>query len=141
MNVTQISVFLENKTGQLAEVTRWMAQHGVNLRAVSIADSQDFGILRVIAENPEQMLKNLSDEGYTAIATQVLAVALPDKPGSMAKILGVLSEANVAVEYTYAFISRREQEAIMIFRVDDNNVAQTALSSAGIRVVSQQEIF
>ena len=141
MSVTQISIFLENKTGQLAEVCHWMADRGVNLRAVSIADSQDFGILRIIAEKPEELLQILSDHGYTAIATQVLAVAMPDRPGSMAGILAALSQQNVDVEYTYAFQSRKAQSATMIFRVNDNAAARSALSQAGFAVIGQEELF
>ena len=141
MTVTQISIFLENKMGQLAEATAWLAEKKVNLRAVSIADSQDFGILRIIAEHPDNLLSDLNQEGYTAIATEVLAVAIPDHPGAMAKILSVLSDETVDVEYTYAFLSRKEQEATMIFRVNDNELAKNALLKAGIKVLQQKELF
>ncbi len=141
MTVTQISIFLENKMGQLAEAPAWLAEKKVNLRAVSIADSQDFGILRIIAEHPDNLLSDLNEEGYTAIATEVLAVALPDHPGAMAKILSVLSDETVDVEYTYAFLSRKEQEATMIFRVNDNELAKNALVKAGIKVLQQKELF
>ncbi|MDY4977029.1 MAG: amino acid-binding protein [Clostridia bacterium] len=141
MSVTQISIFLENKMGQLAEVTQWMGEKGVNLRAVSIADSQDFGILRIIAEHPDRLLTVLNEKGYTAIATEVLAVAITDQPGGMAKVLSVLSEHGVDVEYTYAFLSRKEQEATMVFRVNDNETAKTALTAEGIRVIGQQDLF
>ncbi len=141
MTVTQISIFLENKMGQLAEVTDWLAKKEVNLQALSIADSQDFGILRIIAKHASNLLSELNQEGYTAIATQVLAVALPHQPGGMAKILSVLSENNVDVEYTYAFPSRNELEAIMIFRVNDNDVAKDALTKAGIKILAKQDLF
>ena len=141
MSVTQISIFLENKMGQLAEVTQWMAEKQVNLRAVSIADSQDFGILRIIAEHPERLLAVLNEKGYTAIATEVLAVAMADQPGGMAKVLAVLSEHGVDVEYTYAFLSRKVQEATMIFRVNNNETAKAALTAEGIQVVSQKDLF
>ncbi len=141
MSVTQISIFLENKMGQLAEVTQWMAEKQVNLRAVSIADSQDFGILRIIAEHPERLLAVLNEKGYTAIATEVLAVAMADQPGGMAKVLTVLSEHGVDVEYTYAFLSRKVQEATMIFRVNNNETAKAALTAEGIQVVSQKDLF
>lgn len=141
MTVTQISIFLENKMGQLAEVTSWLAEKRVNLRALSIADSQDFGILRIIAEHPDNLLSDLNNEGYTAIATQVLAVAIADQPGAMANILSVLSENDVDVEYTYAFLSRKEQAATMIFRVNDNEIAKKALTDAGITVLGQKELF
>ena len=141
MTVTQISIFLENKMGQLAEVTSWLAEKQVNLRAVSIADSQDFGILRIIAEHPDNLLAELNEEGYTAIATEVLAVAISDQPGAMANILSVLSKNNVDIEYTYAFLSRKDLGATMIFRVDDNETAKNALLNAGIQIIGKKDLF
>ncbi len=141
MTVTQISIFLENKMGQLAEATAWLAEKQVNLRAVSIADSQDFGILRIIAEHPDNLLSDLNKEGYTAIATEVLAVAISDQPGAMANILSVLSENNVDIEYTYAFLSRKDQGATMIFRVDNNEIAKNALMNAGIQIIGKKDLF
>ena len=114
MSVKQISVFIENKKGSLAEVTKFIADHNINLRALSIADTQDFGILRIITDNPDKARDMLKEEGYTVTATSVLAVALDDAPGSMASILGVLSDSDVAVEYTYAFMSNIANKAYMI---------------------------
>ena len=141
MTVTQISIFLENKMGQLAEATSWLAEKQVNLRAVSIADSQDFGILRIIAEHPDNLLAELNEEGYTAIATEVLAVAISDQPGAMANILSVLSENNVDIEYTYAFLSRKDLGATMIFRVDNNETAKNALLDAGVQIIGKKDLF
>ena len=140
MSVKQISVFIENKKGQLAEVTRYIAEHDVNLRALSVGDTQDFGILRIICENPDNAVQVLQNAGYLTMVTDVLATAISDEPGSLAAILDVLAEADVAVEYTYAFLSAKAG-AYMIFRVDDNQKAAAALAGAGIKTVDQEELF
>lgn len=140
MSVKQISVFIENKKGKLAEATRYIAEHDVNLKALSIADTQDFGILRIICENPEKANEVLQAGGYITTMTDVLAAAISDTPGSLASILEVLSEANVVVEYTYAFLSAKAG-AYMIFRVDDNQCAAAALAAAGIKTANQTDLF
>ena len=140
MSVKQISVFIENKKGKLAEATRYIADHDINFRALSIADTQDFGILRIICENPEKANEVLQNGGYITTMTDVLAAAISDTPGSLASILEVLSEANVVVEYTYAFLSAKAG-AYMIFRVDRNEDAIAALKAKGIEIVLQKDIF
>ncbi len=141
MSVKQISIFIENKKGSLAEVTKFIAESKINLKALSIADTQEFGILRIITDDPDNARDTLRNEGYTVTATSVLAVALEDTPGSMAAILEVLSNANVSVEYTYAFMSNVKDAAYMIFRVDNNEKATEALTSANISVINQNDIF
>lgn len=141
MSVKQISIFIENKKGSLAEVTKFIADKKINLKALSIADTQDFGILRIITDKPDEARDMLKNEGYTVTATSVLAVELADAPGSMASILSVLSENNVSVEYTYAFMSTVENKAYMIFRVDDNDKATKTLIAANIPVINQEDIF
>ena len=140
MSVRQISVFIENKKGQLAEVTKYIADHKVNLRALSIADTQDFGILRIICEDPAAAEDALKEGGYITTSTDVLAAAISDEPGSLAAILEVLAEEEVAVEYTYAFLSAKAG-AYMIFRVDDNQKAAAALAGAGIKTANQEDLF
>lgn len=141
MSVKQISIFIENKKGSLSEVTQFIADHKINLKALSIADTQEFGILRIITDKPDEAREMLKNEGYTVTATSVLAVALTDAPGSMASILQVLSDADIEVEYTYAFMSNVENKAYMIFRVNDNDKATKALVAAGISVINQDDIF
>ncbi len=142
MSVKQISVFIENKTGKLAEVTKFIADNNINLKALSIADTQDFGILRIICEDEANALGILRDGGYVVTETEVLAVEICDKPGSLAKILDVLAEASVIVEYTYAFLSvKNAGSAYMIFRVDDNNAAEKVLTEAGITVADHSSLF
>lgn len=140
MSVKQISVFIENKKGKLAEATRYIADHNINLKALSIADTQDFGILRIICEDPDKAVQALSDSGYICNVTDVLAVCISDKPGSLAAVLEVLAEAHVSVEYTYAFISAKI-DAYMIFRVDDNQAAAAALAGAGVKMANQEDLF
>lgn len=140
MSVKQISVFIENKKGALAQATRYIAENKINLRALSIADTQDFGILRIICEEPEKANQVLQEGGFLTTMTKVLAAPISDEPGSLANILEVLSEANVMIEYTYAFVSAKAG-AYMIFRVDDNQLAAATLAAAGIRIVDQEDLF
>ena len=140
MSVKQISVFIENKKGALASATRYIADHGINIRALSIADTQDFGILRIICDDPKQTESILKEGGFISTVTDVLATEIADKPGSMATILEVLADAQVVVEYTYAFLAP-DGHAYMIFRVDDNAVASAALAGAGIKTANQEDLF
>lgn len=130
----QISIYIENKKGKLAEVSNLLADNGINLQALSIADTTDFGILRVVADDTAKAYALLSDNGYLAKITDVIAVKIEDKPGSLAKIISALSGAEISVEYTYAFTSTEPGVAVMVFRVDDNEKAVTALVKAGIGV-------
>ena len=140
MSVKQISVFIENKKGALASATRYLADNGINIRALSIADTQDFGILRIICDDPKQTESILKEGGFISTVTDVLATKIEDRPGSMATILEVLAEAQVVVEYTYAFLAP-DGHAYMIFRVDDNAVASAALAGAGIKTANQEDLF
>lgn len=142
MSVKQISVFVENKTGKLAEVTRFIAENNVNMKALSVADTHDFGILRIICEDHDSAAKVLKDGGYVIAETEVLAVEIPDTPGALAEILEVLVKADIAVEYTYAFLSVKNLgHAYMIFRVDNNENAKYALTTEGFNVVGKDTLF
>ncbi|MBR5232719.1 MAG: amino acid-binding protein [Clostridia bacterium] len=142
MSVKQISVFIENKTGKLAEVTRFIAENNINMKALSVADTHDFGILRIICENHDSAVKVLKDGGFVVAETEVLAVEIPDTPGALAEILEVLVKADIAVEYTYAFLSVKNiGHAYMIFRVDNNANAKTALVDEGFNVVNHETLF
>lgn len=140
MFVRQISIFLENKAGQLSAVTRLLADNQINLRALSIADTQDFGILRLIAADPRQVAMILSATGYICNVTEVLAITLDDKPGAVASILSLLSDANINLEYAYAFVSSKAGSAHLILRVSDNIAAAKTLQDNGVKIISQDEL-
>ena len=141
MSVKQISIFLENKTGELSTVVSYLAEKCINLKALSIADTLDFGLVRIITDDPDKALDALHDGGYSVKATDVLAVTIDDRPGGLATVLSLLSRAGVAIEYTYAFLSNKPGFASLIFRVEDNVKATKALQDAGIKVNNQNELF
>ncbi len=119
MPLQQISVFLENKSGRLAEVTKLLGDGGINLRAISIADTADFGICRLIVNDPDKTLKLLEEGGFTAKETDVLGVEVEDRPGGLAEIMKVFTENGVNIEYLYATLERKADKAVIIFRVED----------------------
>lgn len=118
MKVKQISVFLENKNGRLAEVTRALSTAGINLRAATIADTADFGILRLICDKPDQAVDVLKKAGFTARETDVIGIKLADDPGTLASILEVLEKNGVNIEYLYSTIMQDNGKAVVIFRVE-----------------------
>ena len=138
----QVSIFIENKTGSLSTVCKVLADGGINLRALSIADTQDFGILRVIVENTEKAMEILKKNGYICKTNSVLAVEIPDQPGAMADIMGIVSVPDVSVEYAYAFASHKANDsAYMIFRVSGYDKAKEVLEAAGIHLLTKEELF
>ena len=137
MLIKQISVFVENKEGRLAEITETIAKAGVDIRALSIADTTDFGILRLIVDKPHETEKVLRDSGFTVSVTSVIAVGIDDVPGGFAKPMRVLANAHIDVEYMYAFISRDTKKAYVILRVNDNATAAKALEEAGIAILDE----
>jgi hypothetical protein len=141
MTIDQISVFLENKPGHLAEVTKIMGHAGIDLRAMSLADTADFGVLRLMVNDPEKTLELLRAAGCVVSVTQVLAVCIADKPGSLADVLSVLAEADVSVEYSYASITRKKENAYVILRVDDNDHALKVFAEHGITAASAEDLF
>ncbi len=140
MTVKQISVFLENKPGQLTEFARLLDHNGINMHALSVADAKDFGILRIIVDDSYKTACVLKDAGYVFSITKVLAIEIPDKPGSLVRVLDILSENGVNLEYTYAFTSKKEDSAYMIFKVADNEKAIEVLDKEGIKPVCQSEM-
>ena len=141
MSIKQISVFVENNPGALHAMTGVLAQHKVDMRALSLAETKDFGIVRVIVNDVYTAATVLKDAGYVHSITPVLGVAIPDVPGGLNRVLQVLADANVNVEYMYAFLGGKEVNcAYMFFRVEDANAAATALSGQGICTVEQEEI-
>lgn len=141
MTVKQISVFLENKAGRLVELTDILSEHKIDIRALSIADTKDFGILRLIVDNPDKTAEILESTEFVFSVAPVLAVAIPDEPGSLSAILHVLAENNINLEYTYAFITRKADCAYMILRVEDNEATAIALSNQGVKLVAQADLY
>ncbi|MGI5963790.1 MAG: ACT domain-containing protein [Lawsonibacter sp.] len=141
MSIKQISVFVENKPGALYAMTGVLAQHQVDMRALSLAETKDFGIVRIIVDNVYAATTVLKDAGYVHSVTPVLGVRIPDTPGGLNRVLQVLTDAKVNVEYMYAFMGGKDVEhAYMIFRVEDSVAAAAALAGRGIQVVDQEEM-
>ena len=140
MKVEQVSVFLENKSGRLAEVTEVMARAGINIRALSLADATDFGILRMIVNDPGEATAVLKNNGFTVGKTEVIAVEVPDRPGGMAQILTAIKGRGIDVEYMYAFVQRSRENAIIIFRFDDLDKAIRVLQSEGVKILTGEEV-
>ncbi|HZK24297.1 MAG TPA: ACT domain-containing protein [Oscillospiraceae bacterium] len=141
MNVKQISVFLENKSGRLADVTRSLGAKGINIRALSIADTTDFGILRLIVNKPEAASNILREDGFMVSETEVIAVDVPDRPGGLAEVLDTMGQAGINIEYLYAFVGQASSEALVIFRVEDCAAALQALRAKNIRVLTGEEVY
>ena len=132
MIVKQISVFLENKPGQLAECVRVLGENKIDLQALSIAEAQDYGLLRIIVDRPEDAVQILRKQDWVCTMTEVLAVTVPDEPGSLMKIADVLAEHAISLVYSYAFLSKVHGNACIILRVEDNAQASKLLNAAGI---------
>ncbi len=138
--VNQISVFVENKTGSLAHVTKLLADAGIDLRAFSIADTSEFGILRMIVDSPESAENVLKNAKVTVIKTPVLAVRLEDKPGAMNHVMTVLAANAISVEYAYAFVSRDREYAYVVLRVDEPGSVAEVLMENGLKVLGSEEL-
>ena len=141
MTVNQISVFLENKPGTLTTMTGLLAENGIDMRALSLAETKDFGIVRIIVDDVYKATTVLKDGGFIHQLTPVLAVLIPDEPGGLHQVLEVLRKVEVNVEYMYAFLGGGDVDhAYMIFRVQDVKKAGSALSAKGIKLVNQDSI-
>jgi len=141
MLIEQLSIFVENKPGRMAEITKLLEDNSIDIRALSIADTRDFGIMRLIVNNPSKAEKIFKDSGCTVSLTNVIAIGVEDKPGGLAKAMGVLFHNEISVEYMYAFISRTDDMAFVILRVEDNESALKALDKNGIRILKSSEIY
>ena len=138
MSVKQISVFLENAKGRLAEVTRTLSHEKINIRALSLADTSDFGVLRIIVDNPDRAVSALKARGFVAQVTEVIAVEVEDKPGGLAHILEVLDQDNVNVEYMYAYVEKSRDNAVVICKIDDRERALQVLQKNGIPTIGAE---
>ena len=139
MIIKQLSIFVENKKGRLAEITKAIAAADVDIRALSIADTTDFGILRLIVNKPDQAAAALKEKGITVSVTNVIAVGINDTPGAFSVPMQILADADIDVEYMYAFITRKSEKAYVILRVADNDAAAKVLADNGVEILSEEE--
>jgi hypothetical protein len=140
MRVEQLAVFLENRSGRLAEITRILADKGINIRALSVADTADFGILRLIVDKVDAAVAALKENGFTVGKTNVLAVEVPDQAGGLAGVLKIVEEQGLNVEYMYAFINKSGENAILIFRFEDMDKAIAALQREGVTILTNDQV-
>ena len=139
--IKQISIFLENKKGRLAEVADTLSKANINIRALCVADTTDFGIVRLIVDHPDLAYEVLKKAGFTTSTTQVIAVEMPDKPGALAKVLNVLRAKDINLEYVYAFIGKRGEYAIHVLRVENMPEALKTLAENGMKAINNEELL
>lgn len=140
MTINQLSIFVENKAGTVAEITKSIASAGVSIRALSVADTQEFGILRLIVSDVEKAREALHANDCVVSVTKVIGVEIPDVAGGLSSVLELMSENNINVEYLYAFITISGQHAYVVLRVEDNEKAAKILSENGVKLVTQADI-
>lgn len=140
MYIHQISVFMENKPGNLADLTSFLAENNIDMRALEVADSSDYGIVRIIVDDPFNTLTLLKDNDWICKLTHVIGVKIPNTPGAMAKIMGILAAEEISVEYVYAFLAQKTDDALLIFRVQDNDKVAALLKKNGITIVDQEDL-
>ena len=140
MAIKQLTVFIQNKKGTVVSVTDILSKNNINIRALSIAETKDFGILRLIVNDETAAEKVLAENGYLIKVIDVVGVKIGDAPGKLTAALDVLDKAEINVEYLYAFMARTEKHAYVVFRVEDNDVAEKVLTEAGIRMITEADI-
>ena len=140
MAIKQLTVFVENKQGTVVNITKALSENGINLRALSIAETEDFGILRLIVNDEAAAEKILADQGYLIKVTDVVGVKIGDAPGKLSAALDVLDQNGINMEYLYAFMARTEKHAYVVIRVEDNAAAEAALTQAGFHLVTDADI-
>lgn len=140
MTIPQISVFLENKAGQLADITAVLSENQVNMRAINIAETTDYGVLRLIVDDAARASSILLEQGFILTMTPVVGVAVPDTPGGLSRVLGVVSRAEIDVEYMYSVFGQKDGQACMIFRVADTEALTALLKENGIDMVTGEDL-
>ena len=140
MAIKQLTVFVENKQGTMVSITEILSKNNINIRALSIAETQDFGILRLIVNDEVSAEKILADAGYLIKITDVVGVKIGDAPGKLCEALKVLDESNINLEYLYAFMARTEKHAYVVLRVEDNAAAESVLEKAGFHLITDADI-
>lgn len=141
MRIRQISIFLQNKPGQLSAICRDLANAGINIATLSLADTADFGIVRMIVDDHEKAKEVLAQKGHVVNVREVVAVCVPDRPGGMLGVMNALDAAGANIEYSYAFSFHRGEKAVLVFRFDDNDKAESALKAAGYVTLAESEIL
>jgi hypothetical protein len=141
MKASQISVFLENKSGRLAEVTRALADQGINIRALCIAETIDYGVLRLIVSDPAKAKRVLGDGGFTVTETEVLVLEIPDRPGGLATAIERLAAQGINIEYIYAFVTKSGENANVVFRLERIDQAAKVLAEAGFRILAGDDVY
>jgi hypothetical protein len=139
--VKQVSVFLENRAGRLYDVCSLLGKNNINIRALSLADTSDFGILRLIVDDPDKAIKILKDEKFTVSPTEVVAIEIDDKPGGLAGILSILNENEINVEYMYAFLAKIPEKAILIFRFENPAEVLKKLKKYNVKTISSADLY
>ena len=140
MAIKQLSILVDNKQGTLAQTVSLLAEKGIDLRSICVADTEDYGIVRMITNRPEEALEVLFEEGFTARLTDVIACSCPDEPGGLSRVLNVLDENDINMEYMYSIINNVADQAYMVIRVRDNESAEKVLRENGVRVFGEEEI-
>jgi hypothetical protein len=140
MKINQISVFLENRKGRLHDVCALLGAQKINIRALTVAETQDFGVLRLVVDRPQEALTLLKSSGFVASFSEIVAVEVDDKPGGLAYILKTLDAKKINVEYMYGFVEKRSGKALMVFRFDDPDKALAALAKAKVKIVRNDRI-
>lgn len=140
MKITQISVFLENRKGRLADVCSLFGDNNINIRALTVAETESFGVMRLVVDKPADAVNLLKQNGFTANLTNVVAVEVDDSPGGLARILKVLSKNEINIEYMYGFIEKFSDKALMVFRFDNPDAAANILQEKGIKLISKDDI-
>jgi hypothetical protein len=138
--IKQISLFVENRPGRMAKVSKTLSDAGVNIRAMTIAEAGDFGVIRMVVDNPDKGYKVLHDSGFTVSETDVLAVEMKDTPGGLYEIVDTLGANKINVDYAYAFVTAKAERAMLILRVDDLPKAKQSLSAKGVKIATKDEI-
>jgi len=141
MTCKQISVLMENKPGRASAIASVLDKNDIDIRALSMADTADYGIMRLIVDNPDQACDALKAAGFTSSVTEVLAVEMPDTKGALSGILNVLTASGINVEYAYAFVTRNRDKAFLIIRTESLSEAQKALAKAGMKLLDQDEVY
>jgi len=140
MKITQISIFLENRKGRLYDVCSLLGQNNVNIRALTIAETESFGVLRIVVDKSDLAIKLLRDNHFVANFTEVVAIEVPDKPGGLASILKVFADNDVNIEYMYGFVEKFSDKALLVMRFEDTDFAQQILAKHNIHVVAEKDI-